>query len=156
MSGRRKRPVVPGPPGNAKVARAEPKVSSPRRPRYLPSPDIANDLIVVRFNRVDVDSRWCLSTITTEDHRQLLGRLRGIESMTLHAVFSTDGRIGKDYQLDKGLPNKDANKRLEELGLDDLDFISRLRITGERRLYGIREANQFYALWWDPHHEIWP
>jgi len=60
-----------------------------------------------------------------------------------------------DYNI-ADLPNADARQGLEELEYDDRDKISRLRITGEQRLYGFREGARFYVLWWDPHHEIWP
>jgi hypothetical protein len=62
----------------------------------------------------------------------------------------------RDYPLDAGgLPNRSAQRRLVELELDDLDRISRLRIGQRQRLYGVREGAHFYALWWDPQHEIW-
>lgn len=73
--------------------------------------------------------------------------------MTVYQVFSGNG-LGKNYPLP--LPNEQANDRLRELEYDDRDEINCLRITGERRLYGFKEQSRFYALWWDPHHEIWP
>jgi hypothetical protein len=50
----------------------------------------------------------------------------------------------------------DARKRLRELVLDDFDTLYSLRITGERRLWGIRDNEAFYILWWDPHHSVCP
>ncbi|MFF0147619.1 hypothetical protein [Amycolatopsis sulphurea] len=73
--------------------------------------------------------------------------------MTVYQVFSGNG-LGKTYPLP--LPNEQANDRLSELEYDDRDEINCLRIAGERRLYGFKEQSRFYALWWDPHHEIWP
>jgi hypothetical protein len=54
------------------------------------------------------------------------------------------------------LPNAEANDRLFELGYDDEDRISRIRVGGTGRLYGFRRNERFYALWWDPHPQIWP
>ena len=64
-------------------------------------------------------------------------------------------KVWKDYRVDE-LPNNAARARLIEIHMDDEDMISRLQISGKRRLYGIRRGNQLYALWWDPEHEIWP
>jgi hypothetical protein len=131
------------------------QVPDERKPRREFTPEDADDKLVILFSRVDLDSEWCLTKITPEDHRGLLDRIRSIESMTLFQVFSNDGKIGKDYDIPT-IPSAGARRRLEELEYDDRDKISRLQITGERRLYGFREGSRFYALWWDPHHKIWP
>jgi hypothetical protein len=131
------------------------QVPTERRPRREFTPSDPDGKLVVLFSRVDVDSEWCLTKINPADHRGLLDRIRAVESMTLHQVFSTDGKVGKDYEL-AALPNSDACRRLEELEYDDRDKISRLQISGAQRLYGFREGSRFYALWWDPNHEIWP
>lgn len=49
-----------------------------------------------------------------------------------------------------------AQKRLQELGLDDLDSVFSLRLTGTKRLFGIRTGRVFEVLWYDPEHEICP
>lgn len=87
-------------------------------------------------------------------HMKLLTYLGHLEKMTEREVF--DGVTGKDYGLDGGLPNGEANDRLLEIEMDDRDLISRLGIQGKPRLYGFRQAHEFWAVWWDPEHEIWP
>lgn len=67
-------------------------------------------------------------------------------------VFS--GNPGKDYDVDQVIVP--AQDRLKQLGYEDEDRISRIQIDGPSRLYGIRRVNEFYALWWDPEHEICP
>lgn len=69
-------------------------------------------------------------------------------------VFS-GGELGKEYNV-PDLPNDKARARLVELRFDDQTRIARLRIDGPGRLYGFRQDRFFFALWWDPHHEIWP
>ncbi|MEE9403365.1 MAG: hypothetical protein V3V20_00600 [Algisphaera sp.] len=51
---------------------------------------------------------------------------------------------------------KPAQKRLEELSFDDLDSLFSLRLSGTQRLFGIRSNHLFYALWWDPNHQVCP
>lgn len=126
-----------------------------QRPRRQFDPDRSPDNLVIRFNHVDVGSDWCLTNITRGDHAKLLDRLRSFEQMRADQVFAPGSEEGKTYDVD-ALPNKDAVRRLVDLGYEDQDTIARLRITGKRRLYGFLIGNQFYALWWDPEHLIWP
>ncbi|MFS8103699.1 hypothetical protein LFM09_41915 [Lentzea alba] len=130
-------------------------IPSSRKPRREFTPHDPDDKLVILFSRVDVQGPWCLTKITAEDHLTLLNRIRSIESMTVHQVFSGDGKTGKDYDIES-LPTKAAQERLVELELDDRDRISRLQIGGKQRLYGFREASRFYAVWWDPEHEVYP
>ncbi|HEX5597025.1 MAG TPA: hypothetical protein VFX61_13570 [Micromonosporaceae bacterium] len=84
----------------------------------------------------------------------LMTRLRDMEQLTPVQVFS--GELGKDYGDPARLPCKPARQRLSELGLADETCISRLRIGSMSRLYGFRRDPEFYAVFWDPKHEIWP
>ncbi|EWC59421.1 hypothetical protein UO65_5282 [Actinokineospora spheciospongiae] len=111
--------------------------------------------MIILFSRVDVGGPWCLTSIDPTDHATLLDRIRGFESMRVQEVFFKGDEPGKGYPLDR-LPSRQARDRLGELQLDDRDEISRLRISGKGRLYGFRERERFYALWWDPEHEVWP
>lgn len=104
-----------------------------------------------RFNLVDLDGPWCLSAIAPEAHRDLIKKLGHFESMTIGETFN--GHPGKDYAFEM-CPNKDAVKRLFDL--HETTEISRLRVDGAGRLYGIRQRNEFAILWWDPEHQIWP
>lgn len=109
----------------------------------------------MQFGRFDAGSQWCLSKITPDEIRTLLGRIRNIETMTITEVFNSSDEPGKDYSIED-LPSNAARERLVELKYDDEDQISRLRVTGCGRLYGFRRDERFYALWWDPEHAIYP
>ncbi len=50
----------------------------------------------------------------------------------------------------------EAQNRLQELGIDDLDYISRFRLGSKPRLYGFICQHVFFILWWDPEHRIYP
>ena len=49
-----------------------------------------------------------------------------------------------------------AQKRLGELGQDDCDELFSFRITGRKRIWGIKDGNILWLLWWDPEHEVCP
>jgi len=51
---------------------------------------------------------------------------------------------------------REAQNRLEELKLDDIESLWRFRFTGERRIWGIRDGRLFKVLWWDPEHKVCP
>jgi len=127
---------------------------TPRRAHRFVPPD-PTDKVVVQFGRCDVGSPWCLTKITPADHVTLLDRISSFETMKVVEAFNSNDEPGKDYEVAR-LPSKEASDRLVELEFDDEDYISRLRITGKGRLYGFRRSERFYALWWDPEHEIWP
>jgi hypothetical protein len=140
----------------------KPHEQSSTIPKYVPKPHAfqppsAAGALRVRFNAVDVGGPWCLSSIRPEHHVDLLNRLKSFESMTVAEVFAPGSEEGKRYSL-ADLLNPSALARLIDLELDDQTEIARLRISGERRLYGFLHSGgpDFYALWWDPEHQIWP
>ncbi|MEU6129142.1 hypothetical protein ABZ805_08205 [Saccharopolyspora sp. NPDC047091] len=127
--------------------------SAEKRPRLALTPGDPGTKLMVSLSKVDLNGSWCLTRITPEDHKTLLRSISAFESMTVNEVIHSHQR-SQDYPL--GDLAKPAWERLVELGLDDRDVIHRLRITGERRLFGFVENNRFYALWWDPRHEVVP
>lgn len=115
-----------------------------------PSPD----RIRFRFDRVDLGGPWCLTAITSDDHRVLLEKMREFERLTMAEAFN--GQLGKDYHDLSKCPNPTVLRRLQDIEMDDIDALSRFRLSGTRRLYGTRLGNEFSILWWDPNHEVWP
>ena len=114
-----------------------------------------DETLIIRLNQLDLGGPFCLTKITEQAHLDLLQHLRSWESMKVSEIFSSGEEPGKDYDV-SSIPNKAARDRLVELRLDDRARISRLRPGGKPRLYGFRHEHEFYALWWDPEHEIYP
>ena len=52
--------------------------------------------------------------------------------------------------------SREAQKRLEEIKLDDLEQLFSLRIGGRKRIFGWRREAVLYVLWWDPDHKVCP
>jgi hypothetical protein len=50
----------------------------------------------------------------------------------------------------------EAQKRLTNIQKEDLDQLFSLRIMGRKRIWGIKEGNILWFLWWDPNHEVCP
>ena len=51
---------------------------------------------------------------------------------------------------------KKAQKRLIDLQLDDISNLFSFRFSGKKRLYGKKQNEIFFPVWWDPDHEICP
>jgi hypothetical protein len=111
--------------------------------------------LIVRWTRFDYDGPFCLARSDVTTIVSMMKRVREIETMAPLEVFKPNG-IGVDYGEPGGLPNTIAINRIKYLNLQDETNISRLRISGRERLYGFRRDREFYAIFWDPKHEIWP
>ena len=51
---------------------------------------------------------------------------------------------------------REAKQRLIAIRQDDRDGLWRFGLTGKERVWGIRDDDMFFALWWDPCHKICP
>ena len=49
-----------------------------------------------------------------------------------------------------------AQRRLKEIGRDDIDLLFQLNIQGKERVWGVRLEGIFHLLWWDPDHTVYP
>lgn len=49
-----------------------------------------------------------------------------------------------------------AKGRLRDIRQDDVDEIFSLRLTGRKRIWGVRAGPILRILWWDPDHEVCP
>jgi hypothetical protein len=50
----------------------------------------------------------------------------------------------------------EAQKRLNQIQKEDLDQLFSLRLTGPKRIWGIKEGAILWLLWWDPNHTVYP
>jgi len=51
---------------------------------------------------------------------------------------------------------KEAQKRLKDIRQDDVDELVSLRLSGKKRIWGIKDRNILRILWWDPKHTVYP
>lgn len=85
--------------------------------------------------------------------------LKAREDSTWQSIENaTHGKKGKSNSHHVAIGNlcSEAQKRLKEMKLDDIDEIYSLRLEGKLRIYGIRKYNYLKILWIDPYHEIYP
>lgn len=147
----RKDKHVTGGAGKVPARKAVPPVAAKPLERIV----APNGNFVVRWTKFDYGGPWCLGVSTSEQIVKMMQRIASFESMTPMEVFKPGGP-GVEYGNPAELPNQAARDRLEELRLADETRISRLRFGGPERLFGFRRDPEFYAVFWDPNHEIWP
>ena len=91
---------------------------------------------------------------------EILPKLRMFESMTWQEILSASGakkkgRGNHHHSVAVEKLSKDAQKRLKEIKLDDVESLFSLRLTGRKRLYGIRDGRVFKFIWYDREHEVY-
>lgn len=144
---------VPSTALDPKIAQLPSGSQTPRTAPQRPS-DVGKRFPVWKFRGVDHDGRWGFGDVAPGDLVEILKKLAHFESMTIHEIFHNGDEPGKHYRPDALIP--DAQRRLEDLLLDDETRISRLRLKGAQRLYGIVREECFEVLWWDSLHEVCP
>lgn len=64
------------------------------------------------------------------------------------------------YQGSHSVPvsslDKEAQKRLCEINLDDTDSLFSFRLTGTNRIWCVQHDKIMRVLWWDPEHKVCP
>lgn len=103
------------------------------------------------FRIVDLGGPWCWSALGGDALREVLQRMRELETMTWFAITETGS-----HAIDVSALAKRARDRLLEIQQDDVDQVYSLRVTGRRRIFGIRDGGVLRILWWDPEHEVCP
>lgn len=162
MGKSKNRPKVP--------ARAVARVDRANRGKGYRVPAKATELsnnpndrkVAFRFDCVDLENGcpWSMASMSEEDHRLLLEKLKEFERMTAAEIRRQDGCF-KLYSDFTQCPNREPLDRLNELYVNDNgeifeDVIGRFRLNGRVRLYGFLRGHEFHILWWDRNHEVWP
>ena len=103
---------------------------------------------------MDEHEEWGWSKVSKEKLREILEKLGHWEKKTWAQVLTEDPDAQHDVEVPRLI--KDAQDRLKKIHLEDYDSLFRFRFGGRERLWGIRQENIFYLLWWDPRHEVCP
>ena len=51
---------------------------------------------------------------------------------------------------------REAQNRLQEIELDEVEELYQLQLSNKGRIWGIRHRQIFDLLWWDPEHTVYP
>lgn len=148
---RSKRPSSPfADRGSQKAPRSAHAEGNRKVPRGY-SPDYSGEYPLWAFRIVDLGGPWCWSALGGDALREVLQRMRELETMTWHAISETGSHFIDVVRLSAA-----ARDRLMEIQQDDVDQVYSVRVTGRRRIIGIRDGGVLRVLWWDPSHEVCP
>jgi hypothetical protein len=103
------------------------------------------------FQRLDIGGPWCLGR--TANQQQIIDILQRMGNWE-QSTWAEIGR-GGSHEIPINKLEKQAQDRLLDLKLDDLDVLYSFRLSGKERLWGFRtDRHVVRVLWWDPDHEV--
>lgn len=125
---------------------------------------INNFLKKLGESRIENFPSDCLTLISQQLQRyfflsKILPKLKEFERITWREIETiTHGAKNKtnNHSIEVEKLCKEAQDRLKELKLDDVDEVYSLRLEGKLRVFGLRELNCLRILWIDREHEICP
>jgi hypothetical protein len=111
-----------------------------------------------RLGMMDIDGEWGWGKLDSrESVVEIQKMLRDFESMTWAEIERKKGQSGKNnHPMPVQNICKEARKRLKEIELDDIDVLYSIRLSNAHRVWGKRDNEAFYILWWDPAHTVCP
>lgn len=133
-----------------KKPRLKQKISPKRSVRSNVQSNYEN-IICWQFSLMDMDGDFSCAKITSDDWLIILERMREWETMTWSSISGH-----RDHAISIETLSTEAQKRLMQINMDDIDEVFSLHIDGKKRLIGIRDRNIFRVLWWDKEHKVCP
>jgi hypothetical protein len=81
-------------------------------------------------------------------------KIRNFEALTWKEILVRDRHL--NHRVETWNLCKDAQDRLRELALEDVEELVSLRLSATERIWGVLEHNVLSLLWWDPFHVVCP
>ena len=104
-----------------------------------------------RAEQLDRQGTWGWDRFEASQMQEVLQKIFESQKLTWQEL-----RNNGSHFVDRSTLCHDAQKRLVQLQKDDLDQLFSLRLSGRKRIWGIKEGNILWLLWWDPNHEVCP
>jgi len=132
--------------------------------RKKPSESIKGDSFfqstpVWKFGLIDMDGKWGWEKITTKQLADALAKVKNFEkqkwSEILNATHGRDNK-SKHHRVSTERVCGEAQKRLADRKLDDLQELFSLRLSAKIRIWGKLENEVFHFIWFDPEHTVCP
>lgn len=104
-----------------------------------------------RAEQMDREGQWGWNYFDPFQLPEILEKIFEAQKLTWQGL-----RDNGSHLVDRTSLCSEAQKRLIQLQKEDLDQLFSLRLTGRKRIWGIKERNILWLLWWDPNHEVCP
>lgn len=145
-------------PKKKKLPRHSSEIQKNKVPGYSPenSPDSILKLKPSwRFGLMDITGQWGWGNVESKEKLlKITDKLKVFEAMTWEEI----GKKGVSHPMPKDRITRYAQKCLsgKRIDADELETLYSLRLSSRERVWGIREREVFYFLWWDPEHSVYP
>lgn len=125
-----------------------------RRPRSDKSLYSTDDQKVEwKFGFIDKGGLWGFEKLTQKEFWDIiLPTAKNYETMTWAEIKHRPHN--HEISIDKII--SEAKRRLKQIEKDDTDELFSMVFDGSHRIWGIKHSAEFWILWWDPNHEIYP
>lgn len=134
----------------APITNKNPKIASP-----LQSQSYLDKNPAWRIAKMEVVHPFGWHTLDADELQFVREKLKEFESMTWSQILVVAKKQNHSVSIDDLI--KEAQKRLTEINLDDLDQLYSLHLSGKKRVWGyIVDQGVMNLLWWDPEHVICP
>lgn len=144
-------PMSPKRPKRVKV-REEPKTEKVARIPAIPDTGKLNPSWQISILEMYDSFGW--HEIDRDTLNEIRKKISNFESMTWNEILVRDSHRNHFVAIPRIC--REAQDRLQELRLDDIDGVTSLRLSGLERVWGIRDGAVLKLLWWDPDHSICP
>lgn len=126
---------------------------SKKEPRVAENPEsFHNQFPAWQVTNIDTEGKWSWKSMEF-DHLfgSVLPKLKNYESMKWREIIG-----GKNHEVKISSLINDAQRRLMEIGVIDIESLFSLTIQSKGRIWGKRDGNILRIIWWDPNHEVCP
>jgi hypothetical protein len=104
-----------------------------------------------KAEQMDQEGPWGWAHFDSSEMQELFKKLFESQKLTWQDLRNNGSHFVNREDL-----SSEAQKRLLHLENEDLDHLFSLRLTGPKRIWGIKEGNILWLLWWDPNHQVCP
>lgn len=104
------------------------------------------------YDKTDFGGSWGWNGVDSKLLlKEIVKKLHHFESMTWGQLeYETESHF---ISTDRFI--REARGRLSQIGVRE-DQLFSLRLTGRRRVWGVRDVAILNIVWWDPNHEVCP
>ena len=104
-----------------------------------------------QVNSLDIDGPWGWKELSADFIvDEIIDKLKNFESMFWKEIIGRD-----NHPISVAIICPEAQRRLNQLCMDDIDELFSLRLSARQRIWGIRNHSIFKLLWWDSNHSVY-
>ncbi len=128
--------------------------SSKKIPRTKEDPiNYESKEIAWHINTIDRLGNWGWNKLNKDVFwNDIFEKIKSFESMTWSEI-KKNKKNNHSVKVSKICP--EAQNRLGEIELDDVEELFSLRLGSKKRIWGIRNGRVLKILWWDPNHTVY-